>query len=40
MPEKMEGELVVIWDKEGSEMMELFFWSGAEVSYVVVGVGG
>jgi hypothetical protein len=37
----MEGEFVVIWDSEGREMMELVFWRGAEVSYVVVvGVGG
>jgi hypothetical protein len=36
----MEGEFVVIWDREGREMMELVFWRGAEVSYAVVGVGG
>jgi hypothetical protein len=40
VPEKTEGEFVVIWDREGSEMIEFVFWRGAEVSYVVVGVGG
>jgi len=40
VPEKMEGELVVIWDREGREMMEFVFRSGLAVSYVVVGVGG
>jgi hypothetical protein len=38
----MEGEFVVIWEREGREMMEFVFWRGAEEgSYVVVvGVGG
>jgi hypothetical protein len=43
VPEKMEGEFVVIWEREGREMMEVVFWRGKEEegSYVVVvGVGG
>jgi hypothetical protein len=40
VPEKMEGELVVIWEREGREMMEFVFSRGAEVSYAAVGVGG
>ena len=41
VPEKTEGELVVIWERDGREMMEFVFWRGAGGSYgdIVFWVG-
>jgi hypothetical protein len=33
VPEKTEGELVVIWESDGRETMEFVFWRGAGGSY-------
>ena len=37
----MEGELVVIWESDGNEMMEFVFWRGAggSCAEVVLCVG-
>ena len=41
VPEKKEGELVVIWERDGREMMEFVFWRRAGGSYgdIVFWVG-